>query len=265
MEIQSLFVYPVKSLNGVSQTKTHCFEHGFQHDRNWMLVDAQNNFITRRECPSVARIDLQEEAHAFILRSGSEILQIHKQFCDSGKTIASKVWQCDVVGLLAEGSAFFSDFLKQPVKLIRMQLPARRLQQLPGSSEVTPSSYADSFPILLIGSASMRALNENTEAPIDERYFRPNIVLRTQRPFEEDQLRTIEIGGVVLKRAKSCGRCRMINVHPETGEYRHDVMRALAGIRSCGKQVLFGQLFYPVRTGEISIDAHVTITETAQA
>lgn len=40
--ITRLFVYRVKSCRGIELQASGLAEHGFQHDRGWMVVDAQN-------------------------------------------------------------------------------------------------------------------------------------------------------------------------------------------------------------------------------
>ena len=143
-----------------------------------------------------------------------------------------------------------------------MPLQPERMETAPLTGEKTSSSFADSFPILIIGTASLDALNAQLEEPIDARYFRPNLVFKTERSFEEDEWQAIQIGNTLLRKAKPCGRCRMINVNPETGEYRTDVMRELAKIRTVKNKVILGDLYYPVQTGIIDIQSEVKVFTT---
>ncbi|MCF8326068.1 MAG: MOSC domain-containing protein, partial [Leadbetterella sp.] len=39
MEISKLFIYPIKSLGGISLQKSEVEMRGLKHDRRWMLVD----------------------------------------------------------------------------------------------------------------------------------------------------------------------------------------------------------------------------------
>jgi hypothetical protein len=136
------------------------------------------------------------------------------------------------------------------------------METAPLTGEHTPSSFADSFPILMIGTASLDALNAQLQEPIDARYFRPNLVFKTERSFEEDEWQAIQIGNTLLRKAKPCGRCRMINVNPDTGIYRTDVMRELAKIRTVKNKVILGDLYYPVQTGAIDIHSEVKVFTT---
>jgi len=263
--LKSISIYPIKSLNGVEQSRVEILPHGMNFDRNWMLVDAENKFVTRRERPelSLVKTTFNGEVFQFSFNTKTVVLSIHANEFHSGK-IESKVWDSEVFGF-DEGenaSAFFSDFLKEKIRLIRMPFQPERIEKSPITGEQTPSSFADSFPILIVGTASLDALNANLEEPIDARYFRPNLVFKTERSFEEDEWQEILIGNTLLRKAKPCGRCRMINVNPDTGEYRTDVMRELAKLRTVKNKVILGDLYYPVKTGTIEINSEVKVFTT---
>lgn len=260
--LKSISIYPIKSLNGIELSSAEVFQHGLKFDRNWMLVDSSNQFITRRERPELSLIEtsLSPNGFAFSFNNKSENLAFGANDFQQEK-IESKVWDSNVFGF-DEGenaSAFFSDFLKEEVRLIRMPLQPERIEMAPLTGESTSSSFADSFPILIIGTASLDALNAQLEEPIDARYFRPNLLFQTERQFEEDEWQEIQIGDVRLRKAKPCGRCRMINVNPDTGIYRTDVMRELAKLRTVKNKVILGDLYYPVQTGSIEINSQVKV------
>ena len=249
-------------MNGVELSSADVFQHGLKFDRNWMLVDSNNTFITRRERPELSLIEtsLSENGFRFSFNNHSESLALGTNDFQQDK-IESKVWDSDVFGF-EEGenfNSFFSDFLKEEVRLIRMPLQPERMETAPLTGESTTSSFADSFPILVLGSASLDALNAQLKEPIDERYFRPNLLFQTERSFEEDEWQEIQIGNVRLRKAKACGRCRMINVNPDTGIYRTDVMRELAKLRTVKNKVNLGDLYYPVETGTIEISSEVKV------
>jgi len=260
--LKSISIYPIKSLNGIELSSAEVFQYGLKFDRNWMLVDSNNTFITRRERPELSLIvtSISENGFAFSFNKKSENLVLRTNDFQQEK-IESKVWDSEVFGFEESKNlnTFFSDFLKEEVRLIRMPLQPERMETAPLTGEQTPSSFADSFPILIIGTASLDALNTNLEEPIDARYFRPNLVFQTERSFEEDEWQEIQIGNTLLRKAKPCGRCRMINVNPDTGEYRTDVMRELAKLRTVKNKVILGDLYYPVQTGIIEITSEVKV------
>lgn len=249
-------------MNGVELSSADVFQHGLKFDRNWMLVDSKNTFITRRERPELSLIEtsLSENGFRFSFNNQSESLALGTNDFQQDK-IESKVWDSDVFGFEESKNlnSFFSDFLKEEVRLIRMPLQPERIETAPLTGESTSSSFADSFPILIIGTASLDALNAQLEESIDARYFRPNLLFKTERSFEEDEWQEIQIGNVRLRKAKACGRCRMINVNPDKGIYRTDVMRELAKLRTVKNKVVLGDLYYPVQTGTIEITSEVKV------
>lgn len=230
-----------------------------------MLVNSNTTFITRRERPELSLIEtsLSTNGFSFSFNNKSENLVLGTNDFQQEK-IETKVWDSEVFGFEERQNlnTFFSDFLKEEVRLIRMPLQPERMETAPLTGESTSSSFADSFPILIIGTASLGALNDQLEEPIDERYFRPNLLFQTERSFEEDEWHEIQIGNVLLRKAKPCGRCRMINVNPDTGIYRTDVMRKLAKLRTVQNKVILGDLYYPVQTGSIELQSEVKVFTT---
>ncbi len=54
LKISGLFIYPIKSLGGISLNKAQVTSRGLEHDRRWMLVDRNNRFLSQREIPEMA-------------------------------------------------------------------------------------------------------------------------------------------------------------------------------------------------------------------
>ena len=112
-------------MNGLELSSAKVFQHGLKSDRNWMLVDQENTFITRRERPELALIQMEsnENGFRFSFNNNSQHLSIITDNFQQDK-IESKVWESDVFGF-EEGenfNSFFSDFLKEEVRLIRLSL-----------------------------------------------------------------------------------------------------------------------------------------------
>ena len=252
-------------MNGIELSSSEVLQHGLKFDRNWMRVDSNNKFITRRERPELSLIETRFSDNGFIFSFNNQSENLALGAIDfQQEKIESKVWDSAVFGYdeSKKLNTFFSDFLKEKVRLIRMPLQPERMETAPLTGEATSSSFADSFPILVLGSASLEALNGQLEEPIDARYFRSNLLFQTERSFEEDEWQAIQIGNVLLRKAKPCGRCRMINVNPDTGVYRTDVMRELAKLRTVKNKVILGDLYYPVQTGSIELHSEVKVFTT---
>src|SRR6187402_2208647 len=63
LKISEIYIYPIKSLGGIQLQQAQVTDRGFKYDRRWMLVDADNRFLTQREVPVMAllKVALTEE------------------------------------------------------------------------------------------------------------------------------------------------------------------------------------------------------------
>jgi uncharacterized protein len=88
LQISELFIYPIKSLGGISLSTAVITDRGFQYDRRWMLVDSNKEFMTQREFAEMAL--LQSE----IVEEGLKVYHKKKQtfivipFDPQGETIS---------------------------------------------------------------------------------------------------------------------------------------------------------------------------------
>ena len=56
IQVTELYTYPVKSLAGFKLESASLEKSGFQHDRQWMLVEPDGTFMTQRIYPQMALI-----------------------------------------------------------------------------------------------------------------------------------------------------------------------------------------------------------------
>ncbi|HEX7557930.1 MAG TPA: MOSC domain-containing protein, partial [Usitatibacter sp.] len=54
--LSALNIYPVKGLKGIALTESRCTDRGLEHDRHWMVVDADGVFLTQRDHPRMATV-----------------------------------------------------------------------------------------------------------------------------------------------------------------------------------------------------------------
>jgi uncharacterized protein len=102
-------------------------------------------------------------------------------------------------------------------------------------------SFADSYPIMLIGQASLDDLNSRLAEPLPITRFRPNIVVRSSAPFAEDSWHEFWINGLHFWAEKPCGRCTVINIDQKTASRGKEPLRTLSRYRKVDNSVLFGQ------------------------
>ncbi len=56
LKISELYIYPIKSLGGIKLNIARVTDRGLEHDRRWMLVDANNRFLSQREFAKMAQL-----------------------------------------------------------------------------------------------------------------------------------------------------------------------------------------------------------------
>ena len=54
--LSALNIYPVKGLKGIALKEARCTQRGLEHDRRWMVVDAEGRFLSQREQPKMATV-----------------------------------------------------------------------------------------------------------------------------------------------------------------------------------------------------------------
>jgi uncharacterized protein YcbX len=127
------------------------------------------------------------------------------------------------------------------------------------------TSFADSLPLLVVGSASYQELEERLGETIDRLRFRPNIIVSTDEPFIEDTWAEIKVGPVLLSGAKPCARCPLVNVDPYSGVSTKNTLKTLASFRTLNHKVYFGQQFVPISLGEIQLGMDVQVIQSKDA
>lgn len=246
--IDALWVYPVKSCAGVSLIEAELTPAGLSWDRAWMVVDDQGEFVTQRELPHMALIQPSFRLGQLVLRAPG-MLALHLSLEAAEWPVKVRVWD-DVVEAWDMGdiaAQWFSDCLgpHAPVDLKRLRLvrfdpEVRRLcstKWTGGRESVT--QFADGFAVLVTSSASIDGLNERLQAggwtAVDQRRFRPNIVLAGVQAHDEDRIGVWRIdtgsGLAVLENVKPCARCPIPNVDPDTATPSPAVGEALQAYR----------------------------------
>ena len=246
MHLSELNIYPIKSLKGISLDSAVVEERGLRLDRRWMLVDENRQFITQREVPRMATVELRVEDGGLIAwAEGSGELRVADQ-PGSGETATVTVWSASVKAEFypEEIDRWFSDALGVRCRLVRMPETTRRKvdPEFAVRKFVDTVSFADGYPFLLIGEGSLADLNSRLAEPVPMNRFRPNFVVAGSDAFEEDTWKRIRIGSTEFHVVKPCARCVMTTVDQDAGEKTgKEPLATLAGYRSSSGKVLFGQ------------------------
>ena len=243
--VQNLYLYPIKSLGGIAVQEAQVEERGFKYDRRWMLVDQSGEFLTQRQYPQLALLQVtlgESELVVFSKVDPSRKISFDLEL-NSGKEMQVKVWGDAVAALQVapEVSAWFSNFLGMNVDLVLMPESSHRKMDPRYAVQEESVSFADGMPYVMIGQASLDDLNGRLSDPVGMDRFRPNVVFSGGEAYAEDQFKQLQIGEVEFQVVKPCARCVMITVNQQTGEKGKEPLATLATYRTVNNKVYFGQ------------------------
>ena len=261
MRIESLHIYPVKSCRGLSVSALELDSRGPVGDRRWMVVDAAGHFVTQREEPRLNRVTVDPRAGGWALAAEGLGVTIREREATVPRTVV--VWGDRVVAREhAAGSRFFSDVLGRELALVAFGPEADRRA---GSSAPDASvAFADAYPLLVVGRASLEELAGRLGEPIPSRRFRPNVVVAGGAPYAEDGWDRVRLGSVPMRMVKRCERCSMVTVD-DTGNKGREPLTTLATYRRDGGKVYFGVNLAHDGLGTLRVGEPVTPVAAAQA
>ncbi|MEB3160548.1 MAG: MOSC N-terminal beta barrel domain-containing protein [Synechocystis sp.] len=273
MQVSGLFIYPIKSCRGIALERVTVLEKGFAYDREFMLVDEQGNFLTQRQYPRLATIQVSlSPTHLHLSTANHHPFSLPLTVTGTEKPVT--VWRDRVIAL-DQGDQVAEWFqqalgLDQSVRLVRQSPDYPR----PVDPNFRPQadntvSFADGFPILVTNTASLAELNQriatNQGQPVGMDRFRPNLVIQGDRPFAETDWQRLQIAQVQLDLVKPCSRCIVTTTDQHTGDRREekplaDPLATLSQFRNVpGQGILFGENAVPHRLGDIALGDRVMV------
>lgn len=244
--VSELTLYPIKSCAGIALREATLTAAGLMsehiYDREWMVVDAQGEFLSQREYPRMALIQPKIKADTLELRApGMLRIEVPLGLPDpeDARVIDVKVWDDTVQAYDCDETTatWFSNFLGTPCRLVRFHADARRAVDSNWTGDIAADTlFSDGFPLLVISQAALDDLNGKLEAqgrnPVPMNRFRPNLVLGGTGAFDEDFASEIQIGDARLKPVKPCARCTIPAVDQATGERTEDPVEILQAYRA---------------------------------
>lgn len=228
MKITQLNIYPVKSLKGISINQSVLEEHGLAWDRRWMLVDAQQRFVTQRQLPALATIEVAlTDEYLVLSHPNSPPLNVPLTEPEGNLRLVS-VWNdhCKALPESEEVSHWLVDALgeqAQGLSMVRFASEFTRAVEadfLDGGAAHT--YFADGYPFLITTTGSLDALNRallasgHSAVPMDR--FRPNIVIASEEAWSEDRWSSLaeQNGAFQLALRKPCQRCKITTIDQQT-------------------------------------------------
>ncbi|MDO8599507.1 MAG: MOSC domain-containing protein [bacterium] len=272
--LTGLTVYPVKGCRGISIEHAQLDARGITHDRAWMMIDRDGAFRSQRKHPQLALVIPHFDGDYLILempghghcaipllepRTEPRTVRVHEHLClglDEGDAAAT--WASAVLG--------------EESRIVRMpQWFPRNV----GSRRhpLARTGFADAFPFLLIGEASLGDLNARIVArdgePVRMDRFRPNLVVDGCVPYAEDSWVRFRIGGIEFIGEKPCTRCPVTTVNQQTAERGKEPLATLAMYRTIlvesdggtKRKTIFGMYVTHRGVGELVVGMPVEVLE----
>jgi hypothetical protein len=255
----------VKSLRGIGVQELRVERRGPRHDRRWLLVDEAGRFITQREEPRLALVDVAvDEATRRLFVSAPAMGPLMIPFEPGLGRREVVIWNDTVTGVSVstEAAAYFSRYLGAPVDLVHMPDDVERAVDPRYARAGDIVGFADGYPFLLVNQASHEDLCARLGDGIPVTRFRPNIVVEGALPYVEDDWISVRIGAITFRVTKPCDRCPIPTIDIDTGERHAEPLRTLATYRKRDHKVYFGQNLAHDGEGVLRVGDLVEVTGT---
>jgi uncharacterized protein len=259
IEVEQLYIYPVKSMGGFSVQEAMITDRGFAHDRRWMVVDNNGRFLTQRELPRLAQIATEPSDKGFALtdmRTG-ERLELPWEL-PPAKRVTVRVWNDTVqaIGAPPISNAWLSERLDRAVQLVYMPPSAHRPLDIAYATGV--NSFSDAFPFVFLSSASVQDLNGRLVEPVTMDRFRPNVVVAGGEAYQEDAWKDLNVGQAHFRLVRPCARCTITTIDQRSALRGQEPLRTLATYRSVNNQVLFAMNAVAVSGDRVRVGDPIT-------
>lgn len=254
MLVKSLHIYPVKGAAAVNLTESDVQPHGLAHDRCWVPVDTDGRALLQWAHPHLAQVRVRLTPQGIAL-SAPQMPDIAVMTPDKGAPLTLlkiKKRELQAYETSAAAHEWFSAFLGASCKLLYKE-----------------DAQSGGTPVHFTTTASLEALNRRTQKDTPMDRFRPNIVIETATPWEEDRWQRIRIDSVELDVTKPCARCEVITTDQDTGERIDttplDTLKEFRMLRQEKPGIAFGLNASPQKLGLIRIGDTVEVLTTQEA
>jgi len=233
--VTDLFIYPVKSCAEMKVKTARMMPRGFEGDRRFQCTDSAGKYCTPRDDDKAKLFHivptLTAEELVLTAPGQREPLRLNLPTAKTSPVDVEVLCAPDKQRLLDYGDAAGAWLERSTgiagVRLSGQPKDSKRVCVVnPGQGDSIPTaddapvSLADEAPYLLTSSESLADLNKRLAArgkpAVDMRRFRPNIVISGLKPWEEDCIRRVSIGGVEFWAWQRCGRCKMTTIDRDT-------------------------------------------------
>jgi len=293
--VKSLYIYPVKSMAGVSVSNYSADMTGARSgvlvDRQFMVVDKKGKMQSARKYPNMVLIQPDLSTHGKLTLSypGKVNVTVDIEALQD-VNVECNVWGENCIGVDCGDivSSWLSDVIlssnNPELRLVyhkeeNTSRPAKDDNEYLYPLQVGVKDrplFADGYPFLMLSQPSLDTLNHalsssGVELSVEETRFRPNILITGDFPgFAEDKWAHVKIGDTVFRNVKLCTRCNFTTVDPKTGEKnaKGEPLKTLRSFRSTldkeekkvyGTSPFFGVNLGVEKSGNIRVNDNIYI------
>ena len=262
INLSELNIYPIKSTGQISLPAADISPFGLDMDRRWMLIDDKGYMLTQRSHPRMCLINTQLDGPKLQINA-VDMPELSISTHHTAQLVQATVWDdsCEAIYCGDEAANWFSDFLSTPSRLVYFPDNATRQVDLNFAKNGDITAFSDGFPYLLISQASLDDLNNRLDAPVGMQRFRPNLVVSGANAFAEDEWKKIKIGDVIFDLVKTCSRCIIPSINPQTSEKNADVIKELSRYRMRDNKIFFGQNLIARGCGNLELGMAIEVLE----
>ena len=251
--VSRIFVYPIKSTAGVELSAAEARERGLEHDRRYVVTDANGRFFTARRYPRMLLIQTRiHDGGLTVSATGQPGLALTPAAYPPEHDCVT-VWHDNVQGQRCgpDADAWFSEYLGTDARLYYMDAGSHRPVR-GGGGEV---SFADAAPLLVLSEASVADLNMRLAEAVSMRNFRPNLVVSGVAAYGEDGFGDFTAGSARFKAMWRCSRCVLTTIDPDTGVRNSagQPLKTLMDYRRKDNVALFGLNVGVAEPGRIAV------------
>lgn len=180
-----LWRFPVKSMAGERLASVEVDARGLVGDREWAVYDEEGRLASGKRTNRFRRMD---EVFTLAARTADDHVEV---LLPDGRQVVAGEGAADLA---------LSDHFGEDVEL----------------APEADIAHQDAGQVSLVGTATLRELARmcGLDEPVDPRHLRPNLVVETTEPFEEEGWlgREVQVGEVVLRVVDRIERCRMVDL-----------------------------------------------------
>jgi uncharacterized protein len=258
--ISQINIYPVKGLGGFSLPSSELTTRGLTHDRRFMIVDHDHQFVSQREIPKMATVWTEIIGGALELSAPDcESISVDAEL-RAKPTRTVQVWSSRVHAhtVSAEADEWLSSYLGFDARLVYMPDSSERKCSPAYAKNNEIVSFADGYPVLLTNEASLNDLTQRISKSggnaVPMNRFRANIVVTGATAWAEDTWQDFSIGNSVMRNVKPCARCQVTTTDQASGEVvGPEPLKTLSTFRDSEKGIMFGVNLVPIKLGRVAV------------